>query len=321
MRGRRWLGAPSGIAAVLAVLVVPWVVRDYQRIFIAEIFIWGLFAMSFALVYTWGGMLSFAQAVFFGAGCWGFNLATLRFELGTWGAVLCSIAAAAALAVPVGYIATRVRHHHFLIVTVIFSVLVSTVLSSGHWRWSGGPYVTSAFTFVPEVRLGIATFGFNDETVAYYFTVALVAAAVGISSLLVASPFGRALLAIADNEVRAQLIGLDVKRLRWAMFVVAGAVAGLSGCLYALLSRYTSLEFWDWTYSGKAVVMAILGGAGSLAGPFVGTAFYMIATEYLSRQFEQFIVLVGVLLLVIVRYAPDGLWGLFLRGVALTRKQ
>jgi branched-chain amino acid transport system permease protein len=314
----RWLATPSGIAVLV---LVPWLVRDYQRIFIAEIFIWGLFAMSFALVYTWGGMLSFAQAVFFGAGSWGFNVATLRFQLGTWGAVLCSMAAAAALAVPVGYIATRVRHHHFLIVTVIFSVLVSTVLSSGHWRWIGGPYVTYAFTFVPEVHLGVATYGFNDEIVAYYFTAAVVTLAVFVSSLLVASPFGRALLAIADNEVRAELIGLDVKRLRWAMFVIAAAVAGLAGCLYALLSRFTSLEFWDWTYSGKAVVMAILGGAGSLAGPFLGTAFYMVATEVLSRHFEQFVVLVGMLLLLVVRFAPDGLWGLMRRSLAQARKR
>lgn len=315
---RRWLVVPSGIAAAA---LAPWFLRDYQRIFLAEILIWGLFAMSFALVYNWGGMLSFAQAVFFGAGGWGFNVATLRFQFGTWGAVLCAVVVAGALAVPIGYVATRVRHHHFLIVTVIVSVLFTTALSSGHWRWIAGPYVTYAFTFVPEVHLGVATLGFNDEIVAYYFTATMVGLAVAGASLLVASPFGRALLAVGDNEVRAQLIGLDVKRLRWMMFVIGAAVAGLSGCLYALLSRYTSLDFWDWTYSGKAVAMAILGGAGSLAGPFLGTAFYMVSTEYLSRHFQQFIVLVGVLLLLVVRYAPDGLWGLLGRGVALARKR
>ena len=304
-------------AAALALLAaLPWLLPDYLRVFAAEILIWGLFAMSFAMVYRYGGMLSFAQAVFFGSGCYGFNLATLRFHSNTWGALACAVGLAALVAIPVGYVATRVRHHHFLIVTVILSVLVSTVLSSGHWRWISGPYVTNALTFVPQVPLGIVTLGFHDELVAYYFTAALVALAVALAFLLAGSPFGRALLAIRDNEQRAQLIGLDVKRLRWAMFVAAAAVAGLSGCLYALLARYTNLEFWDWTYSGKAVVMAILGGTGSLAGPFVGTAFYMIAAEYLSRWFEQFMILVGLLLLVVVRYAPDGLWGLLQRGVA-----
>jgi branched-chain amino acid transport system permease protein len=306
-------------AVVLGFVALPWVLPDYLRVFAAEILIWGLFAMSFALVYRYGGMLSFAQAVFFGCGCYGFNVATLRLHSNTWGALLCAVALAALVALPVGYVATRVRHHHFLIVTVILSVLVSTVLSSGHWRWISGPYVTNALTFVPEVPLGVVTLGFGNELVAYYFTAALVAVAVGLAFVLAGSPFGRALLAIRDNEQRAQLIGLDVKRLRWVMFVIAAGIAGLSGCLYALLARYTNLEFWDWTYSGKAVVMAILGGTGSLAGPFVGTAFYMIAAEYLSRWFEQFMILVGLLLLLVVRYAPDGLWGLLRRTLAAAR--
>lgn len=304
---------------VVAMAALPWLLPDYLRIFSAEVLIWGLFAMSFTMVYHWGGMLSFAQAVFFGAGCTGLNVAILRFHLNTWGALALAVLTAVTLALPVGYIATRVRQHHFLIVTVIISVLVSTILSSGHWRWLTGPYVTNALTLVPQVPLGVVTLGFSDERVAYYFTAAIVGLAVATAFRLVGSPFGRALLAIRDNEERAQLIGLDVKLLRWMMFVAAAAMAGLSGCLYALLARYTNLEFWDWTYSGRAVVMAILGGSGSLAGPFIGTAFYMIAAEWLSRYFEQFIILVGLLLLVMVRWAPQGLWGLCLRGLAAAR--
>ena len=304
---------------IVAAAALPWPLPDYLRIFSAEVLIWGLFAMSFAMVYQWGGMLSFAQAVFFGAGCTGFNLAILRFHLNTWGALCMAVLAAVAFALPVGYVATRVRQHHFLIVTVILSVLVSTILSSGHWRWLTGPYVTNALTFVPQVPLGIVTLGFGDELVAYYFTATMVGLAIAVAFLLVRSPFGRALLAIRDNDERAELIGLDVKLLRWMMFVAAAAVAGLSGCLYALLARYTNLEFWDWTYSGRAVVMAILGGTGSLAGPFVGTAFYMITAEWLSRYFEQFMILVGLLLLVMIRWAPQGLWGLCLRGLAAAR--
>jgi branched-chain amino acid transport system permease protein len=120
--------------------------------------------------------------------------------------------------------------------------------------------------------------------------------------------FGKALRAIRDNEGRAELIGLNVNFLRWMMFVFAGGIAGLSGTLYVLLARYTNLEFFDWTYSGKAVVTAIVGGAASLAGPFAGMAFYLLATEYLSRYFQQFAILFGLLLLIVVRFAPDGLY-------------
>ena len=305
----------TGIACLAAVLLVlPLMAGDFLRVFIAEILIWGLFAMSFAMVYGYGGMLSFAQAVFFGAGCYGFNLGTFYFHLNTWGAMGSAVVTAMVFAFPVGYIATRVKQHHFLLVTVIISVLITTTFASGHWRWIAGPFVTRSLTFVPELPLAVVTLSFLDTTVTYYFTVAMVGLIFGLSWMLVNSPFGGALVAIRDNERRAQLVGLNVNTLRWMMFVAAAGVAGCSGALYALLARYTSLAFWHWTYSGKAVVMAIVGGAGSLVGPFVGTAFYMIATEHLSRYFEQFIVIFGVIMLLVIRYAPEGLWGLILRG-------
>jgi branched-chain amino acid transport system permease protein len=316
---RLWWAAP--VVAVAALVVLPWLVADYQRIFVAEIFIWGLFALSFALVYGFGGMLSFAQAVFFGMGCYGFNLGTFYFGFGTWGAVLSAMIVAALFALPVGFIATRARHHHFLIVTIIVSVLITSLLASGHWKWIAGPYVTRSLTFVPEVPLGFATFSFISETVVYYFTVTVVGIAVGVCWLVVRSPFGRALVAIRENEMRAQLIGLNVNLLRWMMFVVGATVAGLAGSLYALLARYTNLEFFHWTYSGKAIVMAIIGGVQSLAGPFLGTAFYLICTEYLSRYFEQFIIVFGVILLLVLRYSPDGLWGLALRTVRAVKRK
>ena len=314
---RARIGSAAGFLVLgVALVCLPWALADYQRIFVAEILIWGLFALSFAMVYGYGGMLSFAQAVFFGFGCWGFNLGTFYFGFNVWGAVVCASVAAAAIALPIGYFATRVREHHFLIVTVIVSVLVVTILASGHYRWIAGPYVTRSLPAPPEVPLGFATFSFASETVAYYFTVVMVGLALWAVWRLVHSPFGKALLAVKDNALRAELIGLNVNFLRWMMFVAAAAVAGHAGSLYALLARYTSLEFFHWTYSGKAVIWAVIGGAQSLIGPFVGTAFYMVTNEYLSWHFEQFIVLFGILMLVILRYAPDGIWGIVTRLAA-----
>ena len=300
-------------------VALPWLIPNYQRVFAAEILVWGLFALSFAIVYGVGGMLSFAQAVFFGMGCWGFNFAIYYLQLNTWGAVAVAIIAAMLLAIPTGFLATRARQHHFLIVTVIISVLVHTVLASGHYRWIAGSYVTRAMTFVPEVPLGFTAFSFGNEFVSYYFTLALVAVAILAAWLIVNSPFGKALRAVRDNEMRSALIGLNVNRLRFLMFVAATAFAGLSGALYALIARYTDLEFFHWTYSGKAVVLAVVGGVHSLVGPFFGTAFYMIASEHLSQYFEQFTIVFGVILLIVIRYAPEGLWGLIVRQTALRR--
>ncbi|MGI9385739.1 MAG: branched-chain amino acid ABC transporter permease, partial [Methyloligellaceae bacterium] len=229
--------AAGYLALAVALVLLPFVLADYQRVFVAEILIWGLFALSFSLVYGFGGMLSFAQAVFFGMGCWGFNFGTFYLGANTWGAVASAIAAAMLFALPVGYIATRARQHHFLIVTVIISVLVHTILASGHYRWIGGPWVTRSLTFVPEVPLGFTTFSFISETVVYYFTFVMVAVAAAVAWLLINSPFGKALQAVRDNEMRSALIGLNVNRLRFQMFVAAAGFAGLAGALYALLAR------------------------------------------------------------------------------------
>lgn len=303
----------------LGLALLPLLLVDYQRVFVAEIFVWGLFALSFALVYGFGGMLSFCQAVFFGMGCWGFNFATFYLGANTWGALASAAVAAMLFALPVGFIATRARSHHFLIVTVIISVLVHTVLSSGHYRWIAGPYVTRSLTFVPEVPLGFASFSFFSELVSYYFTLATVAAAFAVAGLLVNSPFGRAIQAVRENEQRAALIGLNVNRLRFQMFVAASGFAGVAGALYALLTRYTNIEFFHWTYSGLAVIWSVVGGVQSLIGPFIGTAFYMISAEYLSRYFEQFMILFGIILLLILRFAPEGLWGVILARLRRSR--
>jgi branched-chain amino acid transport system permease protein len=296
------------VALAACALAAPLVLADYQLVFAAEILVWGLFALSFGLVYGFGGMLSFAQALYFGMGCYGFNLATYKYALGTWGAIGVGVAAACLFALPTGYIATRVRRHHFLIVTVILSVLTSAMLASGHWRWIAGPYVTRSLPFVPELPLGPWRFSFGSEVFTFYFTTAAVGAAVWLAWGLVRSPFGRALAAIRDNEVRAELVGLNVNLLRWMMFTFAAGIAGLAGTLYVLLARYTNIEFFDWTYSGKAVVAAILGGASSLAGPFAGMAFYLVTTEHLSRHMEQVSIAFGLLLLLVVRFAPEGLY-------------
>ncbi|MFD1703094.1 branched-chain amino acid ABC transporter permease [Methylopila henanensis] len=296
-------------AAFLGVVAYGVWLEDFQRTFLAEILVWGVFALSVSLVFGVGGMLSFAQALYFGAGCWGYNLAVFGYGLTGWAPVAAGVAAALAFAAPTGFVATRVRQHHTLIVTVILSVLVSTVLASGHWRWIAGPYVTRSLPEAPALPLGAATIDYADEMSAFLATTALVFAACLLALLLIRSPFGLAMKAVRENEAKAALLGYDVRLLRWLMFVASAGFAGFAGVLYLMLSRYSNLEFFDWTYSARAMVMAALGGLGTLVGPFVGAAVYYLAAEHLSRFFEQFMILVGVLLLVLVRFMPEGLWG------------
>jgi len=118
-----------------------------------------------------------------------------------------------------------------------------------------------------------------------------------------------ALMAVRENDVRASLIGLNVYFLRWSAFVIAGAFAGLAGCLFAMFGRYASATYMFYHVSGEGVVWTIIGGAGTLFGPVVGTALLIVVREELSNMWEHYPILVGIVVILTVIFAPKGLMG------------
>jgi branched-chain amino acid transport system permease protein len=287
----------------------PAVLRDYQLVFLAELLCWGLFAIAFDLVFGFGGMLSFCQALFFGAGAYGVAYAVYFWQADVWLALALGLTVALAFAALVGFVAIRVSGHHFLLITIILSVLVTMVLESGQWRWLTGGYSGRPFP-TPAIPLGLTRLSMQSEIVAFYFVSGLGLLAVLGCVRVVGSPLGRAVACIRDNERRARTIGFHVERAKLVIFVLAGGLAGLSGGLYSLLYRYTNLTFFDWSLSGKAIVWTVLGGAGTLVGPVIGSSIYILASEFLSGYFRSFPVVFGALLVVVVIVAPRGLVGL-----------
>src|SRR5437879_2623876 len=128
---------------------------------------------------------------------------------------------------------------------------------------------------------------------------------------LIRSPLGKAFLAIRDNDVRAALIGLNVYRLRLIAFVLAGFLAGVAGALFAYFGRYASASYMFYHVSGDAVVWAIVGGAGTLFGPLVGTTMFIIVREIVSTHWEHHSLIVGAVAILVVMFAPKGIVGLW----------
>ena len=118
-------------------------------------------------------------------------------------------------------------------------------------------------------------------------------------------------MAIRDNDVRAALIGLNVYQLRLIAFVMAGFLAGVSGALFAFFGRYASASYMFYHVSGEAVVWAIVGGAGTLFGPIVGTTLFIVIRELVSTHWEHHALIVGVMAILVVILAPKGLVGLW----------
>lgn len=302
---RAWLVSGT---VLLGGALLPLVLGSYQRLLLTEVLIWGLFAMAFDLIYGYLGMLSFGQALFFGVGAYGVALSLLTWEVNLWVALGFAVLLSAAVAWGTGFFAVRVSGAYFVIITLIFSLIFYFL--SMDWKGLTGGETGLTFTAPALPGLGVSL---ADPLANYYVVLALVLLAFLVTRRLVGSPLGMAFRTIRENEERARFIGYRVERIRLVAYVISGALAGLAGGLYALTSRYANVDFLLWTVSGDAVVWTLIGGAGTLVGPYLGTGLLIVFSDYLSAWFKNHPVLVGLLLIVTVMAAPQGLMGLLRR--------
>jgi branched-chain amino acid transport system permease protein len=301
----------AGFAAFL--IAVPWLVPALAGSFwvsvIAEVLIWSLLAASVNLLFGYVGLLSFGQALYFGCGMYGVAIGIENFGLSFWPAFGLGVAAAMAMALITGIFAVRLTWHYFAIITVVFSLIFYFLALSNKWLTGGDDGIS--FTLPVTFAAGGRQWSFTDPTFQYLFILATVAVCFWLMHRLIGSPLGKAFLAIRDNDVRASLIGLNVYLLRLLAFVLAGFLAGVAGALFAFFGRYASASYMFYHVSGEAVVWAIVGGAGTLLGPIVGTSIFIVVREIVSTHWEHHALIVGVVAILVVMFAPKGIVGLW----------
>jgi branched-chain amino acid transport system permease protein len=315
-----------GIVVLAATLLaVPYVLPALGATFwvniIAEILIWSLLTASVNLLLGYVGLLSFGQALYFGFGMYGVALSINAWNVGFWPALAIGIVAASAMALITGILAVRLTWHYFALITVVFSLIFYFLAMSTKWLTGGDDGVS--FTPPPLIKVGNFTLSLADATVQYYAILAIVAVCFGLTALLVNSPLGLSFKAIRENDRRAALIGINVYFTRLIAFVIAGTLAGASGALFAFFGRYASASYMFYHVSGEAVVWAIVGGAGSLLGPLVGTGVLIVFRELVSNAWEHYLIAVGVITILVVMFAPRGIAGAWndLLRVVFERRQ
>ncbi|HZW36897.1 MAG: branched-chain amino acid ABC transporter permease [Deltaproteobacteria bacterium] len=304
-KGTVFVLAFGAVAAALAAL--PFLVDLFYQSFLTEILVWVLFAISFDLIFGYTGLLSFGQALFFGLGGYAVAIPILKLGWGTGTGLLLSVLVPALFAVLVGYFSVKMSGIHFVIITIIFALIGSTLGES--WAWLTGGADGLVFPAAP-IDFGFFQLDLMDIRSTYYLVLAVVALSFLFLRRMVQSPLGKVFVAIRENEERARLIGYDVRFHKLLSFVIAGGLSGLAGGLYSVSLKYASATFLHWSVSGHAVVYTIVGGAGTLLGPALGAGLIMSLEHYLVNLLQATDLVVGAVLVFMLLLAPRGIVGL-----------
>jgi branched-chain amino acid transport system permease protein len=303
-----WIGfAVVGVLLVIAPLVLP---PFWQR-FVTEILIWGLLAMSSDILIGYTGMVSFGHSAFFGLGMYGAAAALLTVKPPSlWLAVLYGLVAAGVAAAFVAYFATRLRDIYFAISTLVFSQIFYVII----FTWTEVTGGENGLTFrQPSLSiLGLGSDRFTPTTF-HWFVLAVVLASYLLVRRITRSPFGMVLQSIRENEPRTRAIGYHVERYKIVAVMLSGLFAGLAGVLYAIQNKFAAPDFVFFVVSGEVVIFNVMGGMGTLVGPFAGAAFFLLLREGLSRFLtEYYLIPLGITFIVMIIFLPQGLLG-FLR--------
>lgn len=301
------------LVAVLVLVLFPLaalaVGQPFYVVFATRVLIYALIATSLNLLIGYVGLVSFGHAAFVGAGAYTVAVLMMAGVASAWLLWPAAVVVAALLALLIGSISLRTRGVYFIMITLAFAQMVYYLVVS--LRVLGSD---DGLTLGARPSLGVVAL---ERDTSFYFVVLgiLLLALLGMRTLLNA-PFGRALQAIRDNETRMEAIGFPTYRLKLLAFVIAGAAAGLGGGLLASLNGLVGPSLLHWPESGLLMIMVILGGAGRLLGGVLGAAALLIAQEALAGHTIHWPLAIGVVLLAVVLFAPQGLSSLTRRGGA-----
>jgi branched-chain amino acid transport system permease protein len=310
--GRATLRDAVVIAGVglIAMALLPFAFDVYT---LTLLVIYGLLAMSLGFIWGFGGVLCFGQAAFYGLGAYTYAIAAINFGE-VWGALVLGIAVAALFAAVLGGVLFygRLSDVYLAVVTLVATLILFKYMNST----AGEAYR------IGEARLG----GFNgipgfpvlhvpgdpeawliDESL-YYFCFAVLLVVYFATRWLLRSSFGRIIVAIRENELRAELMGYDVRLYKTVTFTIGGAIAGLAGCLYANWAEIVTPTMFSLGQSAEIIIWVIVGGMGTLLGPVLGAAGLGYLKFLLGQQaLLDNVLVLGVLLVLAVLVLPQGL--------------
>jgi branched-chain amino acid transport system permease protein len=295
-------------AAVVWILLallpaVPFMSKFYLLLAF-DALLFGTIAMSLDLLIGYTGLVSFGHAAFFGLGAYASAVLLERGIVSLWACLLFAVLVVGLYALVVSFFATARHGIYFALLTLIFAEVVYTFFR--YTQTFGG---SDGIQGVAAPRL-IGDFAIDTPLRNYYLVLVYLGLAYLACRMLVTSHFGRVLVAIRENEDRARFLGYNVQRYKMAVCMISALLTGLGGALYPGRSAFATPDLMLWTVSGEFIIMVMIGGLGTLAGPVVGGAFFVLLQEKVSSYVDWYFIVIGLVLIVIVLFMPKGLLGI-----------
>ncbi len=299
--------------ALAALPLLPFMSR-YYLLLAFDALLFGAIAMSLDLLMGYTGLVSFGHAAFYGLGAYATAVLLERGVLSVWLCLAFAAVVVGLYALVVSYFATSRRGIYFALLTLIFAEVVYTF-----FRYTQAFGGSDGIQGLPDAHLwpGLAI---DTPLKKYYLVLGYLLVAYVICRVVVASHFGRVLVAIRENEDRARFLGYDVQGYKMGACMISALLTGLGGAIYPIRSAFATPDLMVWTESGEFIISVMIGGIGTLVGPVIGGAFFTILRDKVSSYVDWYFIVIGVVLVVIVLFMPRGLLGLRrLRGPRVRR--
>lgn len=300
------------LVCLSAIALVPQILPVIHINMLIEIAFFSLFAVSFNMLFGYGGLLSFGHAAYFGIGAYAMALLLkhtpgipllLLFLLGGIAGGLGGLLA--------GFFCVRLKRAYFALLTLAFNQFFFAVALK--WRsLTGGDDGMSLKR--PDLDLpGLGLISMGKVAHIYYLVVTVVLLCILVQWYLTKTPFGNAVRAIKENDERADFVGYHVFLTRLSLYTISAFFAGIAGSLFAFFQGFVSTGAIDAQMSMQVTFMTFIGGVGAFFGPILGTGVYLYFTDWVSRITDRWEFFLGVLFILLVMYARTGLVGLILR--------
>jgi len=292
--------------AIFALALIPYfiTVKYYLHLSILAL-MWVITAQGQNLIQGYTGYVSIVQAGFMGIGAYTTALLGVHFDLPVWLTITLAPIITAVFAVATGYPSLRVKGHYFAIVTLAFNLVIFIVLMNWHDLTQGEAGITG----IPKPGGKESIFNWRDRVTYYYFVLIISVVMTFLAAILIKSRIGKILIAIRQNEDLVGAIGISAWKYKLFAFVTSAFYAGLAGALYAHYQSFINPEIFGVAQSLDAILAVIVGGSGTIIGPFIGAFFVVFLPEYLRFADSFRLIIYGLVLVLATIFMPRGIVG------------